>query len=258
MGIRQTIKLTPFLLSDGGLSPRGKESWTIYFRNKDSATIKEFRNILFACTKRTGHVQKRKDGTYMVKIHSKKLGEELLNFSPSYRTSECKRYPRCPALYGKRGSCKICTYKKQKPTNYPPSQLPKIVFKDKKMAKYFLKIYTTCDGGVSATLSKTKYPFLIKKLFISVKHSILRDNLMKLLMDLGFKPKVYSEQIRLIGNFDLTKFNKEIRFIENSRIGKDSKRLHGYEKNFILEKIIESYENPKNLMNFLFEKNGLN
>jgi hypothetical protein len=253
MEIRDAIKLTPFLLSDGGMSPRGKESWTIYFRNSDLAVIEEFRKTLSYCIKKSGAVQKRRDGTYMVKIHSKELGKELLKFSPSYRTSNCERYPACPVLYGKRGPCKICTYGKQKGDNYPPSHLPNLIFKNKKTAKYFLRIYTTCDGGVSVTSSKTKYPFLIRKVFIAVANHNLRNELSVLLKNLGFQPKVYSDQIRLTESSDIEKFSKEIRFIEHSKIGKDSKRLFGHEKNFILERVVRSYKKPKKMINFLVE-----
>ncbi len=114
----------------------------------------------------------------------------------------------------------------------------------------------TCDGGISVTSSKTKYPFLIRKLFIAVTHQNLRNDLTRLLKNLGFDPKVYPDQIRLTGISDIAKFKKEIKFIKYSKIGKDSKKLCGYEKNFILEKVLESYKKPKDLINFLVEKSG--
>ena len=71
--IRELLKLTPFLLSDGGLSPHSKNSWLIYFRNNDKTLIKEFRKQLNICCGKNGYLQKRKDGSFMVKLTSIKL-----------------------------------------------------------------------------------------------------------------------------------------------------------------------------------------
>ena len=251
--IRDLLELTSFLLSDGGLSPRGKESWTIYLRNKDQKIIEKFQNVLFRASEKKGSEQKRKDGTKFVKLHSKELGKELLKLSPTYRTSRRNSYPPCPGISGGRCSCSICGTD-AKIDEYPPVKIPDEIFTDVELAKKFVKIYASCDGGVSVTFAKkSKYPFLVRKIFISVTPPELKKQLISLLRFLGFSPREYDGQIRLTTKFDIKKFEK-IGFIEECKITDDSPFLSGLEKNFVLQKIINSYDNPSLLINFLKEK----
>lgn len=252
IGIREIrlLKLTPFLLSDGGISPKGKNSWRIYFRNNNPDLIKEFRKRLFELCGSKGALETRRDGSYMVKLNSKELGEHLLKLTNSYRTKKCKVYPTCPKLRGGRQSCKVC----DKKMIFPLTQTPKKIFLSQNLAKYFLKVYISCDGGISVTVAKkSKYPFLVRKIFIEVKHQKLKDDLVRMLKLFQFNPKVYETQIRLTTKEDITKFNK-IGFVKGCKIGKNSKLLRGYEKNYILKKVLESYKDPKKLIMFIQKK----
>lgn len=247
VGIREILRLIPFLLSDGGVSPKGINGWTIYLRNNDLEIINEFRsNVKKAINKRPSLI-KRKDGTFMVRIDSVELGNLLLKFSPTYRTSKRDRYPACPGTYGGRCVCKTCETKEET----TPAKIPEEIFADIKLAKYFLKVYASCDGGVSVTVTKKeKYKFLVRKVFISVTHPKIKSGLIRLLNLLGFRPKHYEGQIRLTSKEDLEKFRK-IGFIDGCKIGKDSKILSGMEKNLVLEKMISSYGYPSELIKFL-------
>ncbi len=253
MGIRQLTILAGYLLTDGGITSRGKKGWTIYFRNKDKQIIDSFRKQLFLCSGKNGYVTKRTDGTDFVRLHSQNLANRLFTLSKSYRTKACENFPVCKHLSGKRSSCLKFGTITIEGIQYPKAQIPDIVFRSEKLAKDFLKIYASCDGGISVTNTKNRRgsKFLVRKIFISVKHPTLNNQLTNLLKKIGFSPSQYKDQIRLTRKEDILKFQREIGFIEGSKISNDSKFLSGFEKNFILEKVIESYNNPKNLLDFL-------
>lgn len=254
MGIRSLILLSSYLLSDGGISAKGKESWTIYFRNKDKTVIQEFQKQLRECTGREGYTTKRKDGSIFVKIHSKKLGTKLFQLSGSYRTKPCTRHPICQHLKGKRSSHREPTINFDG-VGYPPANLPKEIFKDTKLARNFLRIYATCDGGVSVVPAKNSKgsQFLVRRVFIAVEHPILKKELVEVLKILRYSPLEYKGQIRLTKKEDILKFSKEIAFIKNARISKDSKYLNGHTKNKILNMIVNSYDHPHILLGFLLK-----
>lgn len=239
-----TLDLIPYLLSDGGISPRGKASWTIFFRNKDDALIGEFRKCLYSVSSQNGFLNASRDGTKLVRIHSKELGERLFRYT-AFRTSACDRYPPCKMLAGGRGSCLECRKVKCLGKLYPDCRIPEEIFSSKESTKRFLRVYFTCDGGLSLTLGKNKNGlFIVRRLFLSVGHPKLRKDLMKLLGMLGFKPVYYSDQIRIISRKEFSKFKDEIGFVENSKVGGNSSRFCGLEKNRLLDIIIKSYENP--------------
>lgn len=139
---------------------------------------------------------------------------------------------------------------------YPKAQIPRDVFVSESLAKAFLKIYASCDGGVSVVLAKNKKGslFLVRKVLISVKHPTLSEQLTELLKKLGYKPSQFKDQIRLTRREDLEKFYGEIGFIEGSRVSDDSRFLRGIEKNAVLKMVVDSYQNPKSLLDFLIRR----
>ncbi len=253
MRIRQLVLLSAYLLTDGGISARNDRDWTIYFRNKDEEIIKSFQEQLFACCGKNGYITKRNDGTDFVRLHSKKLAEEMFQLSQSYRTKACNTFPVCRHLNGKMSSCKLFGTLMIDGIEYPKAKIPDDVFESKKLAKEFLKIYASCDGGISVVPAKNKKNslFLVRKVLFSVKHPILNQQITDLLKSLGYLPSQYKDQIRLVKKKDIAKFSKEIGFIEGAKISNDSKFLSNLEKNLILSKVVESYDNPKTLLDFL-------
>ena len=99
-------------------------------------------------------------------------------------------------------------------------------------------------GGVSVVHSNSKYPFLVRKVFVNSKHPTLRKDLYKLLIVAGFNPKIYSEQIRLTTREDLIKFYKTIGFVRSVKIINHSKNFCGFEKNKLLSLLVKSYKKP--------------
>ena len=70
VGIREkeALKIIPFLLSDGGITPKSKTSWRIFFRNNSPKLIAEFRKKLFVFCGNNGLLGERNDNSYMVKF----------------------------------------------------------------------------------------------------------------------------------------------------------------------------------------------
>lgn len=245
MRIRDLLTLTPFLLSDGGVSPKGKSGWLIYFRNNDKELTNRFVTILNRVTKNKIQIQKRQDCSYMVRVNDKALGNKLHILCGSFRTRPCTIHPKCPNI--KNGRCNISTE-----DGHHKIILPNEIFENYNLRRLFLQVYFTCDGGVSVTTSKGKYPFLVRKVFVNIRHPTLRENIHKLLIAAEFNPHVYSDQIRLTIRKDIEKFLKEIRFVSGVKIGGDSKNFRGVEKNNLLRKVVASYENPKEFINTHF------
>ena len=243
VGIRDLLLLVPFLLSDGGVSPKGANGWLIYFRNNDKILINYFIKFLNKVTQNKIQVQTKKDGSYFVRVNDKELGKKLLKLSLSFRTQPCNMHPVCPG-YRKYGLCKSTTIDGR----YHKIILPEEFVKYEKIQKLFLRIYFTCDGGISVISSNTRYPFLVRKVFVNIKHPTLRKDFYKLLVVAGFNPKVYSEQIRLTTQEDLIKFYRTIGFVEGVKISNHSKKFVGFEKNNLLRLLVNSYINPRKLI----------
>lgn len=255
MGIRQLTLLSAFLLTDGGVSSKGK-NWLVYFRNKDGNLIEKFQQTLKEITGRFGYVSKRTDGTDFIRIVNSELARNLFLLSPAYRTKACNIFPKCQHLSGKMSSCLLFGTIKVDGIEYPKAQIPKNVFESENLAGEFLKIYASCDGGISVVPAKNKRGswFLVRKVFISVKHPTLNNELTKLLIKMGYRPSQFRDQIRLTQRDDIEKFQREIGFIEGLKISNDSKFLCGLEKNTVLKMVVNSYENPSTLLDFLISR----
>ena len=261
MGIRQLILLSAFLLSDGGISMKRRGSWTIYFRNRDQALLDKFQELLIQTFGSKGFVSKRLDGTYFVRLNSNRLAHYLFKISPSYRTKACHIHPKCQHLTYKEDEipCNVIGTHNIKGIEYPKAKIHANVFSSKKLARDFLRIYATCDGGVSAVpIKNTKGSlFVVRKVFISVKHPILSNQLTELLQWLGFSVSQYKDQIRIVNKFDIKKFKDEIGFVKGAKISGDSRYLSGLRKDFVLNKLVDNFENPSKFLDFLLKRRSL-
>jgi len=93
---------------------------------------------------------------------------------------------------------------------------------------------------------------LVRKVFVTVKHSTLHRDVIKILLAAGFRPRVYSDQIRLTTKQDILKFCRDIGFVDGVKIGGSSDRFYKIEKNKLLRTLIESYGNPKDFIHTHF------
>ena len=218
---RSAIELLPFILSDGGIY-RGKE---LYFTTTDTALIERFRQAAAKAFNYKGYVVKRSNHSYVVKIKGEGYVRCIAEVAPGIL---CK--PRCGVT------------------------LPSDLYEDLDLARWFIKVLASCDGGVSVSLGrKGKYKFLVRKVFITAKSVDIRTQVINILRELKFNPHDDKEKhVYLSAKNDIIRYAKEIRFLDGVKITRNSKRFHGLEKNHLLDLIVQSYDDPR-VLTLLFQ-----
>jgi intein/homing endonuclease len=127
----------------------------------------------------------------------------------------------------------------------------KIINGSIKLKKAFLKGYFSGDGGVCLSISlesrRKKRLIFSSNIFISCKPLKIRKELAHLLTSIGYNPTIGSSSIIISRKDNLSKFYNEIKFINNSIITRNSRYWHGFEKNQLLNYIINNLRNDKKL-----------
>ena len=210
---RSVIELIPFILSDGGIY-RGKE---LYFVSTDIVLIEHFRQAAVKAFNYGGYVVIRSNRSYVVKIKGREYVNCLAEVAPGIL---CK--PKCS------------------PT------LPQDLYEDLDLAKWFIKVLASCDGGVSVSLGrKGKYRFLVRKVFITAKDLGVRTQVASILRTLGFNPHDDKEKhVYLSAKRDVIRYASEIRFLDGVKVTRNSVRFRGLEKNRLLDLVVQSYDDP--------------
>lgn len=208
---RSVIKLLPFVLSDGGVY-KGRE---IYFTSTDEALVEHFRAVAHEAFGYKGYVVKRSNGAYVVRIKGRGYVECLADVVPEV---VCK--PRCAV------------------------KLPQELYRHADVAKWFIKVYASCDGGISVMLGRRgKYRFLVRRVFITAKDPDIRSQIAELWRTLGYRPHDDRDKhIYISSKEDLVKYAQEIRFLDGVKVTRNSKRFGGIEKNTLLDLVVKSYE----------------
>ncbi|WP_220375829.1 hypothetical protein [Pyrobaculum aerophilum] len=124
--------------------------------------------------------------------------------------------------------------------------LPSELFRDQDLAKWFLKVYASCDGGVSIMRGKRgNTVFYVRRVFITAKNVHLRSQVRELFKTLQYSPQDDKDKhVYLSRKEDITKYAREIRFLENVKVTGNSKRFRGLDKNHLLDLVVKSYGNP--------------
>jgi hypothetical protein len=234
------------LVTDGGISPHQRTSWEIHFRNKSDKLNTLFRELIYSVFKEYPTAKEKLDGTIIQRLRSKNIGNELLKLTNSYRTLACESNPSCGKYRNSRVPCLKCSPQDYDGVEYPTIEFPKDIEKNKELAKKFLKVAYSCDGGVSLyEAHRGNQSWLIRKVFIDSKHPFVRRYYQKLLEKLGFCTKTYASQIRIQEREMFKKISEEIGFVKGVRIGKDSKYWVNRTKNELLNILLHSYrESP--------------
>ncbi|MDO8055778.1 MAG: LAGLIDADG family homing endonuclease, partial [Candidatus Hermodarchaeota archaeon] len=238
--------LVALLISDGGVSPQPKTSWTIYFGNNSDVLNSLFRNCMIILFGIVPSSQIRSNGYTFQRKRSKNIGESLLELTNSYRTLSCSKHPTCGKFRNRRQSCLKCDPIVSNGIHYPRIRFPKEIETDTNFAREFLKIVFSCDGGVALyTAKRNRQTWLIRKIFLDSEHPSVNSYYQKLLRILGFKAKIYGSQIRLQNREMIQRFKKEIGFIKGVQVGNDSKYWQGKTKNFVLNELLRSYKSSQ-------------
>lgn len=232
---KELAQLLGELFTDGCVSPKKKNSWRIYFAAKSQnltdlfvkCMIKLFNldasRIRLSCTS---------DGLWRAIINSKEIGNFLVDSFGTFRT---------------------LSFKNGKQTN---AKLPKKELAKSKYLADFLKTAFSCDGGISFYPASRigKYggtKWLIRTVFLSCAHKKLRKDYKYLLNKLGITVRDVPKdgKIKIETKEDIKKFYQNIGFVKKTVITGHSKYWEGYEKQRVLELMINSYKNPSAIYN---------
>ena len=231
------IILAILLLTDGSVSPT-KGTIEISFVNKSRKLRKMFKELcrdVFNIKK--FEVKKSKANVPTIRFYSQKAGKTLLNLCNTLRTKACSTFPKCPRLKGKREKpCKKCN-----PVIENGIKFPRVIMNTtnwpKKLICNVLRIAFTTDGAIC--ISRRKSGRIEIAISLKCYNPTLRCIFSKLLDKVGIFHTTSKEGIRIRKLSDILKFGKLIGFVPGVKIGGDSKRLKGFEKQRVLQNIIK-------------------
>lgn len=195
MGNKEILmaRLIGLLLTDGGVCQIAKR-WRIHFTSNSEPFVEEFETLIKKLFN-LRMVKEYRNSAWKVQAWiSRKTRDELLKYSPTYRTLN---------IDGKETKAKI----------------PNFIKQDTKLANEFLKYAFTADGSVRLNVGKARYGYRFDRtITIFCKHTTLRKQYFNLLKRLGYKPTMLSDGALLRRRENLIKFTKEIGFVKNVRI----------------------------------------
>lgn len=210
----EALRVLPFILSDGGIYKK-----EIYFTTTDDALVNHFRKAAMEAFEYSGYVVKRSNKSYVVKIKG-------------------YDYVRCLA--------EVMPDILHKSDKTRDIKLPREIYQDPDLAKWFIKVYASCDGGVSVMRGiKKGTVFYIRRVFITSKNGDIRRQIGELLKMLNLTPRDDNDKhVYLSKKDDIIKYATEIRFLDHVKVTNNSKRFSGMEKNQLLDLVVKSYLNP--------------
>jgi hypothetical protein len=234
--------LIGLLLGDGGISVISKNRFEIFLTSNSRALRESFRKCLenIFPEKKLRFEEISNKTVKKIRICDKEIGEQLLSFSPTFRTRPCNTFPICPMLKGKpeKAVCREC-----RPINgFPPVKIPEFIANGSpELKRLIVKGVMSCDGGIEFHPIKNgiKVNFQ-RRLFLRCHNPFLLAQWRKIFEDLGFDTTITKNEIRISGKNQLEKFKKEIGFIEGVEV-KRSKNWKGIDKNMLLDIVIKSF-----------------
>ena len=217
---RETLmaRLIGLLLTDGGLSViSGRRRF--HFTSNSEQLTREFSYLIKRLFNLSTKPRIRNGAYHIVVWISKKVRDEMFSYSKTYRK----------LAYDKRNG------------NYPKTVIPEFIIQNEQLAREFLKYAFTADGSIIFNIGKARYGFRFDRCVkLYCEHPNLRIQYIKLLEKLGYKVSVWKDQIILRKPENLTKFSKEIGFVENVKIS--GKGLwKGFNKSDLLRFSADSY-----------------
>ncbi|MFH0949512.1 MAG: LAGLIDADG family homing endonuclease [Candidatus Aenigmatarchaeota archaeon] len=216
-------KLIGLLLTDGGLSIISGKRWRIHFTSNSEPFVKVFENLI----KQLFNLRIEKNyrnGAWKVQTWiSKKVKDELVQYSPTYRTL---------SIEGETTEAKI----------------PDFIYQNSELAKDFLRYAFTADGTVIFNIGKAKYGFRFDRCVkIYCEHPNLRKQYFELLVRIGYKPTILKDAVLLRKSENIIKFAKEISFVNEVKISGNG-LWRGFAKSELLQFVANSYGlKPKSL-----------
>ena len=226
-----TATLLGLLYTDGCLSPKGKSSWRFYFSNKSKRLIDTFRDCMMQCFALPAsriRLGMTKDPLYRVIVDSKAAGDMLTQQFGTFRTL---RYAN---------------------GELPTARLPVQELLQHNVAKDFLRAAFSCDGGVNLYVARRngshgETRWLIRGVYIACAHPSLRSDYLHLLNALGIQARNVAQdgKVKIETEKDIRLFYQNVGFIDGVRITHTSRFWPKIEKQELLRRLVQSYEEPK-------------
>lgn len=223
--------LLGLLFTDGCVSPKGINSWRIYFVNKSRILIELLRDCIvkvFNLDTNRVRISKTKNGFFKAVVDSKEIGNYLVTTFRSFRTLRLKT------------------------GNLPNVRLPVSRLLKSGYLREFLKTALgICFYPAYRKGARGGTRWLIRTVFLSCIHPKLRADYMVLLKTLGIEIRVVPKdgKIKIETESGIRKFNELIGFIEEVEISNHSKYWSGWSKQNVLKLIVSSYDNPSEIYN---------
>ena len=235
----QEAILLGVLYTDGCLSKKSKNCWRFYLSNTSFEIIETFRRSMIK--------------VFNLDNQKIKISQKIVNGKPFYKAivdSGC-----CGSvLTSKYGTFRTLAYKGEGGRKiYPPTKLPFTKNDNLGIISKFLQIAFSCDGGVNLYVAKSKsgYRFLIRNLYIACHHPQLQLDYRNLLSLLKVRSKILLKDNKVLvqGKQNLQNFRDKIGFLDKVKITQHSAFWQGREKNEVLNLILSSYGNPRDIIN---------
>ncbi len=227
---RAEATLIGLLFTDGCLSPKGKSGWRFYFSNKSEKLVSIFRDCMMRCFALPAsrvRLGMTSDGLYRAIVDSKDAGDALTRKFGTFRT-----------LRYKNGIL-------------PEARLPVQELLRLNVAEDFLRAAFSSDGGVNLYVARrcgarggTRW--LIRGVYLACAHPSLRCDYCALLnaLDIRVSNVAGDGKVKMETEEGIRTFYEKVGFIEGVRITHTSRFWPKVEKQVLLERLIESYQEP--------------
>ncbi len=226
---RHLAQLLGILYTDGCVSPKGKQSWRIYFLNASDTLIRLFqKNMMAVFGLPADRIRIKKRGGYIVAVvDAKDVGQSLIDQFGTFRT---------------------LAYSGNVETD---AQLPVRSIMESGYTSDFLATAFSCDGGVSLYPAKRNGArggtrWLIRTVFLACAHDRLRLDYLTLLHSLGISARnVHGDRkIKIETEDNIRRFAETVGFLPGVKVTRHSKFWNGHTKNDVLQRTVASYDRP--------------
>ncbi len=236
---KEESTLLGILYTDGCLSRKSKNCWRFYLSNTSFEIIQTFKDCMISL--------------FDLDDNRVRISQKLVNGKPFYKavvdSGVCGSF-----MTSKYGTFRTLAFGKEDGRIiYPSAKLPFNHNTNKDLISEFLKAAFSCDGGVNlyvAKVLKTSYKFLIRNVYLSCHHPQLQLDYHKLLKFLNIESKILKDDNRIMirKRADLKKFREKVGFLDGVKITQHSAYWQGWEKNKVLDFLLSSYDDPKEIM----------
>ena len=213
----ELAKLSVLLLTDGYIS-KNRNTYEIGFVNTSEILLKMFQQFIKNLFNiKTFGLSKKASGAYVTRFYSKPVAKSLLKCCGTFRTKAYKN------------------------GTFPKPNLLAVTnnFNKREIAE-LLRLAFTLDGGLAIGISDKRTE---AKILLKCYNPYLRKHFSRLLKQLDMEHTINREGIFLRKKKSIIDFADRIGFVKGIRIGHDSKRFYGFEKQKLLKIVTKSIKN---------------